>query len=136
MGGYNGQISQRTTGPGVGMTNVPYRGSPPLGAFSPDPSRQEFFPRSEKCRNPPKEDTIKTTTERGYGWRYQKARRALLASNPMCHWCKVKPATTADHEPPMHVVGGPHLMLVPSCGPCNYGRRQKVRTSAPPSRDW
>ncbi len=63
-----------------------------------------------------------STTDRGYGWAYQQARDALLASNPKCHWCPA-PATTADHEPPIHVVGHAHLNLVPSCGPCNYSRQ-------------
>lgn len=64
----------------------------------------------------------RTTTERGYGWQYQQARKKLLAGNPPCHWCGA-PATTADHEPPIHVVGQEHLNLVPACAPCNYGRR-------------
>jgi len=81
------------------------------------------------------------TTERGYGWSYQLARARLLAGHPPCHWCALKgivtAATTADHEPPISVVGHPHLSLVPACGPCNYGRRAAARV-APlgPSRDW
>lgn len=63
----------------------------------------------------------RSTTERGYGWQYQQARERLLRNNPRCHWCGA-PATTADHVPPM-AVAGPHLNLVPACGPCNYGRR-------------
>jgi len=63
-----------------------------------------------------------STTQRGYGWAYQQARARLLIGNPPCHWCGAA-ATTADHEPPMHVVGHPHLQLVPACAPCNLGRR-------------
>jgi hypothetical protein len=75
------------------------------------------------------------TTARGYGRAYQLARARLLAAGPMCAWCGVRKATTADHDPPMEEVGHPHLNLVPACGPCNFGRRRKMRMS-PPSRSW
>lgn len=74
------------------------------------------------------------TSARGYGSAYRRARARLLADNPPCHWCG-KPATTADHEPPMDVVGYPHLNLVPACGPCNFGRTRALRHSTP-SRSW
>lgn len=73
-----------------------------------------------------------------YGAVYRRARAALLAGNPPCHWCG-KPATTADHEPPVSVAGAGHLLLVPACAPCNYGRRSstpKPGLSAKPSRNW
>jgi hypothetical protein len=76
-----------------------------------------------------------SSTRRGYGAAYRRARAALLESNPACHWCGA-PATTADHEPPIAVAGQAHLQLVPACAPCNYGRRPERGTSAPPSRDW
>lgn len=42
-----------------------------------------------------------TTTERGYGWRWQKAREVILAREPLCRPCKqagrVSPATEVDH---------------------------------------
>ena len=62
--------------------------------------------------------------ERGYGRDYQAARAYLLKDNPPCHWCGA-PATTADHEPPIHVVGHPHLNLVPACRKCNCGRNNR-----------
>lgn len=74
------------------------------------------------------------TAARGYGAAYRRARNRLLADNPPCHWCG-KPATTADHEPPMEVCGYPHLNLVPACEPCNYSRSRKQRHSTP-SRSW
>lgn len=71
-----------------------------------------------------------------YGWEYQKARKRLLASNPMCHWGCGRPATTADHVPPVAEVG-PHLNLVPACGKCNFGHRQQdVDLAGTPSRQW
>ena len=76
-----------------------------------------------------------SSSHRGYGAAYRRARAALLAGGPPCHWCGA-PATTADHEPPIQVAGRPHLNLVPACAPCNYGRRPAQPTSAPPSRDW
>lgn len=76
-----------------------------------------------------------TRQQRGYGRAYQVARKALLATNPPCHWCG-RPATTADHEPPMHVVGHPHLNLVPACRRCNFGRRAGSGSVAPPSPVW
>lgn len=69
--------------------------------------------------------TKTNTTARGYGRAYQLARKRLLADNPPCHWCGA-PATTADHEPPV-AIAGPHLNLVPACGPCNFGRNNNLR---------
>ena len=68
----------------------------------------------------------KTTSERGYGHRYQVARAALLRGNPLCEWCRARPATTADHDPPLEAVAEAWMWkgrLVPACGPCNLGRR-------------
>jgi len=69
-----------------------------------------------------------------YGKAYQLARMRLLASKPMCAWCGVNPATTADHDPPVAEVGY-HLNLVPACGKCNFGRTDKMRRTTP-SRSW
>lgn len=71
-----------------------------------------------------------------YGAAYRRARAALLASHPPCHWCGA-PATTADHDPPLSVVGENHLKLVPACKPCNFGRRgTPISAAAKPSRPW
>ncbi len=78
------------------------------------------------------------TTRRGYGWAYQRRRAEILASNPLCHWGCGRPATTADHEPPIEVVG-PHLNLVPACEKCNIGRRWNpppAVVQSKPSREW
>jgi 5-methylcytosine-specific restriction endonuclease McrA len=50
---------------------------------------------------------------------YLRNRKTLLAGKPMCHWCGVQRATTADH-----LVGAPHgthdlSNLVPACARCN-----------------
>jgi 5-methylcytosine-specific restriction endonuclease McrA len=51
---------------------------------------------------------------------YLRKRAQLLAPKPFCHWCKVRPATTADHlrGAPQ---GGDHSLenLVPACADCN-----------------
>ena len=43
----------------------------------------------------------KTTAERGYGWRWQKARRFHLSAHPLCVMCeaegRVTAATVVDH---------------------------------------
>lgn len=78
------------------------------------------------------------TTDRGYGWSYQQARKSILANNPPCFWGCGRPATTADHYPPMVEVGAPHSQLVPACAKCNYGHRSASakRTPLRTSRRW
>jgi hypothetical protein len=71
-----------------------------------------------------------TTTERGYGAAYQRARRQLLATAIACHWCGLEftaasPAT-ADHDPPL-ARGGTERQMVASCGPCNSRRGGQLR---------
>lgn len=72
-----------------------------------------------------------------YGTTYRKLRERLLASNPVCAWCGVNPATTADHDPPIAEVGRIHYNLVPACARCNFGRVNKERAArVAPSRSW
>ena len=44
----------------------------------------------------------RTTAERGYGYRWQKARETFLARNPLCVMCletgQATPATVVDHK--------------------------------------
>lgn len=57
-----------------------------------------FKPASESWR----ED--KTTSQRGYGSKWQSARKGFLAKHPECAECfrngKIKPATVVDHIKP------------------------------------
>lgn len=53
---------------------------------------------------------------------YQRNRRALLATNPPCHWCG-NPATTADH-----IDGDNPHALVPACLTCNSRRTTRTHT--------
>jgi 5-methylcytosine-specific restriction endonuclease McrA len=57
---------------------------------------------------------------------YRKARETILANNPLCFWCKVALATTADHLVPV-VSGGTDDVsnLVPACETCNKKRGAK-----------
>lgn len=45
-----------------------------------------------------------SSTQRGYGYRWQKARAAYLAENPLCVYCRrigrVEAATVVDHIKP------------------------------------
>ena len=79
----------------------------------------------------------------GYSNKYRRARGELLASGPMCVYCRVKPATTADHVPPLSSFAHPELWsgeLIPACLPCNSrmgakisnDRRRKIKRS----RKW
>jgi 5-methylcytosine-specific restriction endonuclease McrA len=57
---------------------------------------------------------------------YRRARAEVLHGSPICHWCKVNPATTADHLIPKAHGGTDEVWnLVPACGPCNYSRKDK-----------
>jgi len=46
----------------------------------------------------------KTTTERGYGWEWQKAREVHLRDNPLCAYCErlgyITAASVVDHKTP------------------------------------
>ena len=53
---------------------------------------------------------------------YRKARRELLEGNPICHWCKRAPATTADHLYEVDNGGSWADGMVPACKPCNSRR--------------
>jgi len=89
-----------------------------------------------------------------YGRSYVRARAAILgpsgkgslSADVACHWLGTPDAsprctgiaTTADHEPPLEQ-GGSHDRMVPSCEPCNYGRRLRKSPSTTypgPSREW
>ena len=79
----------------------------------------------------------------GRDHQYRKARKELLASRPLCYWCKEKPATTADHEPPLSAFPDPSLwrgVLLPACLSCNSSRGAKfgnARRKLPRrSRNW
>lgn len=55
----------------------------------------------------------------GYGTQYDKTRRRMLAEQPICAICLERPATRADHVPPLsqhrHVDGAGCCVIRPSC---------------------
>jgi hypothetical protein len=71
-----------------------------------------------------------SSTQRGYGAAYRKARARLLATARACHWCgapftKTSPPT-ADHDPPL-AHGGTERRMVASCSTCNSRRGGQTR---------
>lgn len=79
----------------------------------------------------------KTTAERGYDHRWQKARRAFLINNPLCRYCqevdRVTAATVVDHVTPHR--GDMNLFWdesnwQPLCAPCHSGRKQREESEA------
>ena len=51
---------------------------------------------------------------------YQANRSRILKGGPLCHWCGVAPATTADHLRAVSQGGTNDIEnLVPACEPCN-----------------
>lgn len=69
----------------------------------------------------------KTTTQRGYGWKHQKARKALLNDEPLCRECtkhkRVNIATIADHIVPLAEGGAQgRANLQPLCTDCSNAK--------------
>jgi hypothetical protein len=59
-----------------------------------------------------------------YGPAHEKRRRALLGrGDVLCEHCQLRPATVADHQPPLlmhdHVEGSDCCGVVPSCAECS-----------------
>jgi 5-methylcytosine-specific restriction protein A len=71
--------------------------------------------------------STKTSTERGYGWDYQKARKRLLQDEPLCREClkngRVTVARIADHVIPLAQGGSRSANnLQPLCAPCHRAK--------------
>jgi hypothetical protein len=63
---------------------------------------------------------------------YLTARATLLATTPLCHECKVRPARVADHVPSLsehrHVIGGGCIcVLRPHCWECSASQGGRLR---------
>ncbi|NMZ77376.1 HNH endonuclease [Pseudomonas nitroreducens] len=78
----------------------------------------------------------KTTAERGYGGRWQKARLTFLRKNPLCSYCqdrgKVVAATVVDHKVPHK--GDQSLFWdrsnwQPLCAQCHSSTKQRIEKS-------
>ena len=78
----------------------------------------------------------KTTTERGYGWLWQKLRRRILARDMhLCQACqrkgRVKPATQVDHIKPKARGGTDDPgNLEAICAPCHDAKSAQEAAEA------
>lgn len=71
----------------------------------------------------------RTTTERGLGWGYQKARAVVLSLSRRCCLCGKDGANSADHVLPRKRGGSSHpTNLIPSHLSCNSSRQHKPLT--------
>ncbi|RCW65178.1 HNH endonuclease [Pseudorhodoferax soli] len=79
-----------------------------------------------------------TTTERGYGYRWQKARARFLRNNPLCVYCeragRVELATVVDHIVPHR--GNPEIFWDESrwqslCKPCHDVTKAREERGSP-----
>jgi 5-methylcytosine-specific restriction endonuclease McrA len=69
-----------------------------------------------------------TTTQRGLGAQYQRARRRILANSNLCWICGKPEATTADHLTPRSRGGdNSDANLRPAHARCNASHRQRDR---------
>lgn len=74
----------------------------------------------------------KSTTQRGYDYRWQQARERFLAANPLCRFCaernRTEVATVVDHKIPHR--GDQSLFWdqsnwQPLCKPCHDGEKKR-----------
>jgi 5-methylcytosine-specific restriction protein A len=79
-----------------------------------------------------------TTAQRGYGYRWQKARERFLRINPLCVYCeragRVEIAGVVDHKTPHR--GDPELFWNESnwqslCKPCHDGAKAREERGSP-----
>lgn len=72
-----------------------------------------------------------TKTPGRYGANYQRLRREILATKPLCSYCGTADATTVDHVIELDVEHGPgdsRDNLVPACLSCNSRKGQAYAT--------
>ena len=78
-----------------------------------------------------------TSTQRGYGARHRKWRKAIIARDPLCVHCerrgKLTPATIADHITPLNPDGTGDWSLGNGqglCVPCHNAKTAADRTAS------
>ena len=103
-----------------------------MGRLKTLPSKLQPLPAKLKPLTPGSWRAGKTSTQRGYGYRWQKERKAFLEANPLCTYCaeqdRVTPATVVDHKTPHR--GGEQLFWDKTnwqslCKDCHDGRKQR-----------
>ncbi len=89
-------------------------------------SAVQSLPRTLATINPNSWRNDKTSTQRGYGYRWQQARARYLSDNPLCAYCdqtgRTTTANVVDHKVPHH--GDQKLFWdetnwQPLCKPCH-----------------
>jgi 5-methylcytosine-specific restriction endonuclease McrA len=77
----------------------------------------------------------KSARERGYDWRWQKARRAFLAAHPLCAPCerlgRLTPAAEVDHIVPHHgdmALFWDRANWQPICRPCHESKSAREQS--------
>lgn len=75
-----------------------------MGRLKTLPSKLQPLPAKLKPMTPGSWRAGKTSTQRGYGYRWQQERKAFLSANHLCVMCeaegRVEPATVVDHKDP------------------------------------
>jgi len=72
-----------------------------------------------------------TTTERGYGHKWQQARKRILREEPVCRVCNVRLSTEVDHVVPKYLGGtATRSNLRGICRRCHRMKSLKEATEA------
>ena len=68
--------------------------------------------------------------------RWKELRKQVIADEPVCHWCRRRPSTQADHIVELARGGDPYerTNLVGSCQPCNSRRGAEYQSRANAAR--
>lgn len=68
--------------------------------------------------------------------RWKDLRKQVIAEEPVCHWCRRRPSTQADHLVELARGGDPYerTNLVGSCQPCNSRRGAEYQSKAATAR--
>jgi 5-methylcytosine-specific restriction protein A len=79
----------------------------------------------------------KTTSQRGYDYKWQKARERFLFDNPLCVYCqrqgRVTAASVVDHITPHHgdqTLFWRQVNWQPLCKPCHDSVKQREEAEA------
>lgn len=81
-----------------------------------DPCRAAYFAQADAARG--------TTTQRGYGFTWQRRRERILHRDPFCCICRTRPSTEVDHVRPKAAGGSDHAHNLQ--GLCRYCHAKKT----------
>lgn len=127
---------QRIAATGIGHRNVPGSTFPEPAALVPAIANPQVAVVRAPARDPDEEQTMSTPTkssrERGYSWKWEKARKRFLFEHPTCAMCRTDGRLTAagvvDHIVPHK--GDQALFWLESnwqslCRTCHNSRKQR-----------